>query len=164
MILLAFLPMKRLLIIAGIVVGVLVLAVALVPLFINVDSFRPELEKKASEALNRPVQIGKLEASIWSGGASAENISIADDPAFSKGAFLQASSLKVGLQLIPLILSRQIKVTSIRAEAGDRFVAKPSREVELLEHRRNLSPTVRNAACSHAQPGTKWRLDAGVHG
>jgi AsmA protein len=108
--------MKRLSIIAGIVVAVLVLAIMLAPLFINVDSFRPELEQKMGAALNRPVQIGKLDASIWSGGASAENISIGDDPAFSKGPFLQASSLKVGLRLMPLIFSRQFSVTSITVE------------------------------------------------
>lgn len=108
--------MKRILIVAGIVVGVLVLAVVLVPLFINVDSFRPELEQKLSESLKRPVQIGKLQASLWSGGASAENVSIADDPAFSKDPFLQASSLKVGLKLVPLIFSRRIAVTSLTVQ------------------------------------------------
>lgn len=108
--------MKRLLVIAGIVVGVLVLAVVLAPLLINVDAFRPELETKLSAALNRQVHIGKLEASIFSGGAAADNISIADDPAFSKGPFLQASSLKVGLRLLPLIFSRQLSVTSITVE------------------------------------------------
>jgi AsmA protein len=108
--------MKRLVIIAGIVVGVLILGLVLAPLFINVDSFRPELEKRVSAAVNRPVTIGKLEASIFSGGASAENISIGDDPAFNKGPFLQASSLKVGLRMIPLIFSRQLSVTSITVE------------------------------------------------
>lgn len=108
--------MKRLSIIAGVIVVVLVLVVVLVPLFINVDSFRPELEKKLSASLNRQVQIGKLSASIWSGGASAENISIADDPAFNKGQFLQASSLKVGLRLMPLILSREVHVTSLTVQ------------------------------------------------
>ncbi len=108
--------MKRLVVIAGIVVGVLVLVVLLAPLFINVDSFRPELETKLSAALNRQVQIGKLQASIFSGGAAAENISIADDPAFSKGPFLQASSLKVGLRVWPLIFSRKLNVTSITVE------------------------------------------------
>jgi AsmA protein len=108
--------MKRLLIIAGIVVGVVVLGLVLAPLFINVDSFRPDLEQRVSAALNRPVTIGKLEASIFSGGASAENISIADDPAFNKGPFLHASSLKVGLRLFPLIFSRQLSVTSITVE------------------------------------------------
>lgn len=105
--------MKRLLIIAGIVVVVLVLGLVLTPLFINVDSFRPDLEQKASAALNRKVTIGELSASIFTGGASAENISIADDPAFNKGPFLQASSLKVGMRLLPLIFSRKLSVTSI---------------------------------------------------
>src|SRR5215475_8370810 len=108
--------MKRLLIISGIVVAVLLLVVVLAPLFINVDSFRPQLEQKLSAALNRHVQIGKLEASILSGGASASNISIADDPAVNKGPFLTASSVKVGVELMPLIFSRQLKVTSITVQ------------------------------------------------
>src|SRR5215472_9807508 len=108
--------MKRLLIVAGIVVAVLVVAAVAAPLFINVDSFRPELEKRLSAALNRPVHIGKLEASIFRGGATAENIAIADDPAFSKGDFLKASSLTVGLRMIPLIVSREINVTSITVQ------------------------------------------------
>jgi AsmA protein len=111
--------MKRLLIVAGIVVAVLVVAALAVPLFINVDTFRPELEKRLSAVLNRPVQIGKLEASILHGGATAEKISIADDPAFSKGPFLKASSLSVGLRLIPLILSREVNITSITVEKPD---------------------------------------------
>lgn len=108
--------MKRLLIVSGIVVAVLLLIVVLVPLFINVDSFRPQLEQKLSAALNRQVQIGKLEASILSGGASASDISIADDPAFNKGPFLKASSVKVGVELMPLIFSRELKVTSITVQ------------------------------------------------
>jgi AsmA protein len=108
--------MKRLFVIAGSVVGVLAVAAALAPLFINVDAFRPELEKRLSAALNRQVHVGKLEASILSGGAAAENISIADDPAFNKGPFLQASSLKVGMRLLPLIFSHEFRVTSISVE------------------------------------------------
>jgi AsmA protein len=108
--------MKRLLIISGSVVAVLLLLVVLAPLFINVDSFRPQMEQKLSAALNRHVQVGKLEASIFSGGASASDISIADDPAFNKGPFLRASSLKVGVELMPLIFSRQLKVTSLTVQ------------------------------------------------
>jgi len=98
---------------------VLIVAALALPLFINVDSFRPELEKRLSAVLNRPVHIGKLEASILHGGATAENISIADDPAFNKGPFLQASSLSVGLRMIPLIFSREVDVTSITVEKPD---------------------------------------------
>jgi AsmA protein len=111
--------MKRLLIISGIIVGVLLLVIIAVPLFINVDSFRPDLEKKLSAALNRQVHIGKLDASLLSGGASASDITIADDPAFNKGPFLKAASVKVGVQLMPLIFSKQLKVTSLTIEKPD---------------------------------------------
>jgi AsmA protein len=111
--------MKRLLIICAIIVGVLLLVVIAVPLFINVDSFRPDLEKKLSAALNRQVHIGKLDASLLSGGASASDISIADDPAFSKDPFLKASSVKVGVQLMPLIFSKQLKITSLTIQKPD---------------------------------------------
>src|SRR5215813_7684905 len=111
--------MKRFLIISGIIVAVLLLLVVLVPLFVNVDSFRPELEKKLSAALNRNVQIAKLDASILSGGASASDITIADDPAFNKGPFLRANTVKVGLHLLPLILSRRMEVTSVTVKNPD---------------------------------------------
>ena len=111
--------MKKLLVISGIIVCVLLLIVVLVPLFINVDSFRPDLEKKISAALNRSVHIGKLDASIFSGGATASDISIADDPAFNSGPFLKASSVKVGVQLMPLIFSKQLKVTSLTVQKPD---------------------------------------------
>jgi AsmA protein len=111
--------MKRLLIISGIIVGVLVLVIIAVPLFINVDSFRPDLEKKISAALNRQVHIGKLDASLLSGGASASDITIADDPAFNKEPFLKAASVKVGVQLMPLIFSKQLKVTSLTIQKPD---------------------------------------------
>jgi len=111
--------MKRLLVIAGIVIGILLLIVIAVPLFINVDSFRPDLEKKISAALNRTVHIGKLDASLLSGGATASDITIEDDPAFNKGPFLKASSVKVGVQLMPLIFSKQLKVTSLTVQKPD---------------------------------------------
>ncbi len=111
--------MKRLLVISGIIVGVLLLVIIAAPLFINVDSFRPDLEKKLSAALNRQVHIGKLDASLLSGGASASDIAIAEDPAFNKGPFLKAASVKVGVQLMPLIFSKQLKVTSLTIEKPD---------------------------------------------
>ncbi|HWX55737.1 MAG TPA: AsmA family protein [Verrucomicrobiae bacterium] len=111
--------MKRLFIIAGSIVGVIVLALLIVPLFINVDSFRPQIETKLSAALGRTVHVGKLEASIFSGGATASDISISDDPKFGKDPFLQAASVKVGLQMLPLIFSKQIKVTSLTVDSPD---------------------------------------------
>jgi len=108
--------MKRWLRIGGIVVGILLLIVIVLPFLINVNSFRPRVESEASAALGRQVSVGDLSLSILSGSVGAENISIADDPAFSKSPFVTAKSLKVGVELMPLIFSKQLNVTDISLE------------------------------------------------
>jgi AsmA protein len=67
--------------------------------------------------LGRQVTVGDLSLSILSGSVGAENIAIADDPAFSKSPFVAAKSLKVGVELLPLIFSKQINVTDITLES-----------------------------------------------
>ena len=108
---------KRWVRIAGIAVAVFLLLLIALPFFINVDSFRPKVESEASAALGRQVTVGDLSLSILSGSVGADNISIADDPAFGKSPFVTAKSLKVGVELIPLIFSKQINVTDITLES-----------------------------------------------
>jgi AsmA protein len=96
-------------------VVLLLLAVLLVPLFINADSFRPTLESQLSAALGRKVTLGNLSFSVFSGSLVAGNISIADDPAFSSKPFLQAQSLHIGVEVAPLLFHRQLLVTSFVA-------------------------------------------------
>src|SRR5947207_6795960 len=100
--------MKRFWIIVGIVVGIIILAILIVPLFINVDSFRPDIEQKLSTSLGRTVHIGKIQASLFSGGARADSISVSGDPAFDNERFLQTSSLQIGLEWMPLLFSKQL--------------------------------------------------------
>jgi AsmA protein len=102
--------------IVGIVVVVLILLVLIVPLFVNADSFRPMLQSKAQEALGRNVQIGKLDFSLFSGGLRADGVTIADDPKFSNAPFVSAKSLKVNVDLMPLIFSKELHVNSIKLE------------------------------------------------
>jgi AsmA protein len=108
--------MKRILKIIGIVVAVLVVILIAIPFFINVNSFRPRIEAEATQALGRQVKVGNLSLSILSGSVSADNISIAEDPAFGNNAFVTAKSLKVGVELMPLIMSKELRVTNITLE------------------------------------------------
>ena len=108
--------MKRILKIVGIVVAVLVVILIAIPFLINVNSFRPRIEAEASEALGRPVKVGNLSLSILSGSVSADNISIAEDPAFGTNPFVTAKSLKVGVEIMPLITSKELRVTDITLE------------------------------------------------
>jgi len=99
--------------IAGIAVAVVILAALALPFFVNANQFRPVLEERLTAALGREVKIGDLKLSVFSGGASASDVTIADNPAFSKEPFLRAKSLAVGVELWPLIFSRQLNLTSL---------------------------------------------------
>ncbi len=105
--------MKRALKIIGIVFVVILLAVIALPFLINVNSFRPKLEAELSTALGRQVKVGNLSLSILSGQVSAEDLSISDDPAYSKDSFIRAKALNVGVEVMPLILSKTLHVTDI---------------------------------------------------
>jgi len=108
--------MKRTLRIVAIVVVVLLLIVVIVPFLIPVDKFRPTIEEKASQALGRQVQLGGLSLSLLTGSLSAQNLSVGDDPKFSSSPFLTAKSLKVGVEIMPLIFSKTLNVTGITIE------------------------------------------------
>jgi AsmA protein len=99
-----------------IVVAVLIVILIALPFLINVNSYRPKIESEASSALGRPVTVGNLSLSLLSGTVTAENVAIADDPAFSKSPFVTAKSLKIGVELMPLIFSKELKITEIALE------------------------------------------------
>lgn len=105
--------MNRILKIAAIVTGILLIIVIAIPFLIDANTFRPKIESELTDALGRDTKVGNLSLSLLSGGVTADNISIADDPAFGKSPFVQAKSLKVGVELIPLIFSKQLNVTEI---------------------------------------------------
>ena len=104
---------KKPLIIAAIVVVVILLILIITPFFIDADRFRPDIESALSDKLGRKVQIGHLSVSLFSGSLQADQISIADDPAYNSGAFLTAKSLAVGIDVMPLIFSRDLRVHAL---------------------------------------------------
>jgi AsmA protein len=105
--------MGRTLKILAIVVGLLIVIVLIAPFLIPVNQFRPTIESKASTALGRKVQVGNLSLSLFSGSLGADNLSIADDPKFSSSPFLTAKSVNVGVEIMPLILSKTLNVKDI---------------------------------------------------
>jgi len=101
---------KKLLIAAAAVVGVLALAAIGLGLFLDANQFRPALAAQMSDALGRRVEIGSLKIAWFSGGIAAEDVVILDDPAFSKEPFISAKSVALGVDLMPLIFSRSLRV------------------------------------------------------
>jgi AsmA protein len=101
---------------AAIAVLLLIVILFVVPFLIPVNSFRPTIEEKASAALGRKVEVGNLSLSIIRGSLGIDNLSISDDPKFNTGPFLTAKSVRVGVELLPLIFSKQVNVTEIVIE------------------------------------------------
>ena len=59
------------------------------------------------------MQVRDLRLSLLSGALSVDNLSVSDDPRFNSGPFLAAKELNVGVELTPLIFSRQLNVKEI---------------------------------------------------
>src|SRR6202023_793480 len=119
-------PMKHALRWLGIAVALLILIALALPFLIDANQFRPRLEAALTQALGREVKLGDLKLSIFSGGVTATDLSVADDPSFSKTPFIRAKSLKVGVELAPLILSKKLNVTGIEMENPDIALAQSS--------------------------------------
>src|SRR5579864_5457803 len=98
--------------IAVAVLVVIILIVIVVPLFVNADTFRPKVQSELSSLLGRQVTFDHLSFSLFGGKLVAQNITIADDPAFSSSPFIKAQKLNIGVEVMPLLFSRQVHITN----------------------------------------------------
>ena len=105
--------MKRLLV--GLIVLVLALVVlgAAALLLVDANHFRPQIQASLGKALGREVSIGTLHMSVWTGSLEADQVRIGDAPAFGRQPFVSARSLDLGVKLWPLLVHRELHVTSL---------------------------------------------------
>jgi AsmA protein len=98
---------KKVLLIAGIAVALIVIAAIVVVLLFDINSYKSRIETAASEATGLDVRInGKIRLSLFPFGVSAHDIHVAG----KRGEILSLNKLKLGVEAIPL-LKKQIKVT-----------------------------------------------------
>jgi len=134
--------------IAAAVFVLLVLIIASLPLFIDVNRFLPEIDAQLTAAIGRPVTLNSISINLFEGGLVAKDLSIADDPAFSGQPFLQAKSLDITVNFLPLLLEKELAVRKFE-------VVKPS--IQLIQNaagKWNFSTIGTGAANQAAQPQT----------
>ena len=102
---------------AAVAAGVVVLIVVILPFLVNADTFRPMVQNELSEALGRPVTLGHLGFSPFSGSLVAKDISIADDPKFSNSPFIGAKSLYIGVKVLPLLFRHNLQITKLTIDS-----------------------------------------------
>ena len=101
--------LRTILIVAGILIAILLI----VPFLIPVNQFKGTIEEKASAALGRKVEVGNLSLSLLGGSLGAENLVIGEDPKFGQTPFITAKKINVGVEMMPLIFSKTVNITSI---------------------------------------------------
>lgn len=107
--------MKRILLIAAsVVIGVVVLAGLWLWLFFDANQLRPRLESAMGGAVGRKVVLGTIRLAPFSGSIAVDDVAIGDDARFGAAPFVTAKSVSVGVELWPLIASRDLRVESFR--------------------------------------------------
>lgn len=101
----------------GVAVGVVVVGLVAAGLLMNADAYRGRIEDALTQSLGRKVTLGHLSASVLSGSLVAEAPEVADDPAFSSTPFLTAKEIKIGVEMMPLVLRHELHITGFTIDA-----------------------------------------------
>ncbi len=99
--------------IAAIAGGIILILLIAIPFLLNADNYRPHIQTVLSDATGRQVTLGHLSFSLFTGSLVADQLSIADDPAFSQQPFVQAKQVHIGIEVGPLLFHKQVKIRSI---------------------------------------------------
>ena len=98
-------------------VALVLVVVVAIKLFVNVNTFRPAIEKQLTATLGRSVKVGDLSLSLHSGSLVAHGLEVADDPSFGAGPFLTAKEFRIGVSLRTLIFSHELNLRSFQIES-----------------------------------------------
>ena len=105
--------MKKVLLVAGAVGGVLVLAVGALFLLVDVNQFRGTIQTDLQKQLHRPVTLGNLSLHLFPLAIQVDDISIGETSAFATGKpFAAAKQISVRAELFPL-LRKEIHVDAL---------------------------------------------------
>ncbi|HEY3176621.1 MAG TPA: AsmA family protein [Candidatus Polarisedimenticolia bacterium] len=98
--------MRRILIIAGAALAILIGAALVLPLLVDVNRYRDLIQTKATEALGREVSLGEMSLTVF----PAFGIRV-NEPGVE--GLLCARSLTVGVRLFPLLFGGTVDVTKV---------------------------------------------------
>jgi AsmA protein len=106
---------RKILIAAGVVVGLFVLFILALPLFIDVNAYHDIIEGRAEDTLGRDVSLGKMKLSLLPFGVRVNDIAVAALPEEGGGQLLEAESVRIGARLMPL-LDKRLEITGVVIE------------------------------------------------
>jgi len=135
------------LIIVGGLVVVIILALLLIPMFVDVQKYKPMLEKEVAKATGRPFSVGddlSLSLFPWAG-ISFSDLRLGNPPGFSEKDFLTLNSFEVRVKLLPLLFKNiqvsrfvliQPKIELVKSKDGRANWTQPAKPAEKQQKER----------------------------
>jgi uncharacterized protein involved in outer membrane biogenesis len=105
-------PMRKLAIVISTLVILVVLALLIVPHFINVNIYHQQIQTELQKRLGRPVSLGNMRLSLLPPAFRVDNAVISEDPRFGSQPFATVQDLSVKAKLLPL-LHKQIQISAL---------------------------------------------------
>ncbi len=103
--------LKWFVIIIGCFAVVIIAAMLLIPMFVDVQKYKPVLESKVTEATGRPFSVGddlRLSLFPWAG-VSFSDLRLGNPAGFAEKDFVTVKSFEVRIKLLPLI-SKNVQI------------------------------------------------------
>src|ERR1039458_5937253 len=120
--------MRKLAIVLGVIVVIVVALVLALPHLIDVNRYRGQVQAQLQQRLNRPVQLGQMSLSVLPLRVEVNNVTIGEDPSYhSNVPFAQVGQLNIRVKLFPLLggnvvveslAMKQAKIELIRNAQG----------------------------------------------
>ena len=105
--------MRKIGLVIGTIILVLIVAVVVFAATFNVNQYRGTIQSELEKRLDRRVVLGDMHLGIFPPRLQVQNLSIADDPKFNNGKpFVEAQELDVSVKLLPL-LSKSVEISSL---------------------------------------------------
>lgn len=117
--------LKWLLITAGTFAGVIILAVLIVPRFVDVNNYKPQIEQQVTKATGRSFVLGgEIDLSIFPWvGVSLSDLTLGSPEGFDQRNFITVKEFEVRVKVLPL-LSKNVQVKKFVVDSPEIFLVK----------------------------------------
>ncbi|PWT75174.1 MAG: hypothetical protein C5B46_02960 [Proteobacteria bacterium] len=110
--------MRKLIIALVAICVVVVLILAVVPMFLDVNRYHDRIQSELQQRLGRPVTLGNIKASFLPPSLKVQDVNIGEDPQFGPGPFARAQQLNIRVALLPL-LRKDLQIQSLTLLSPD---------------------------------------------
>jgi uncharacterized protein involved in outer membrane biogenesis len=105
--------MRKVIIVSIVVCVLIVLVLAVIPRFLDVNNYRGQIQAELQSRLGRSVMLGDISLSLLPPSLRVRDVVIGEDPRFGGGPFAKAQELAVRVSLIPL-LRKNVEIQSLQ--------------------------------------------------